>query len=208
MAENQARPLAPSRIYGRSDEQLSPVRPLPHKTTSKCFVYTLIFIVFLSTVTLISSLTIFQIKPPKVKLSSATIHHLTYLTARSSASFNATIIAELTVKNNNFGQFEFKRCNVDVLYQDVVIGGGKIGRESVGVWEMKRLSLKVRVRWVGLDLNLKSDLNNGLVKMRSYGGLSGWVRVLKIVHKFTSSQMNCNTSLNFTTKAIQDLQCM
>ncbi|KAF2297890.1 hypothetical protein GH714_004823 [Hevea brasiliensis] len=188
MAEdNQAVvPLAPLKFYPRSDEEFAfkPIKPRQEKR-SKCLVYVLAGIVFLSVVFLVIAL-VMRPRTPDLGLS----------------------LAEFTIDNPNFGQFVFENATASVLYRGKTVGEAKIGGGRVSAKETEKIKVKVDVRSYRL-----SDADNfskdGILKLSSYANFSGRVQLWKIVKKRKTASINCSMSFNLTSPAfdLQDLIC-
>ncbi|KAK6935451.1 Late embryogenesis abundant protein, LEA_2 subgroup [Dillenia turbinata] len=155
------------------------------------------------------SLIVFRIVAPNLKLQSVIIKNLKFNSSSSPPYLNMTFIAEIQIKNDNFGTFKFQNSSTSVFYNGTLIGtsgflGGEVrGRET----EIMNVTMKVSSNvWVN-QTYLNSDLNSGLVKLRSYADFRGKVRVLKIARQSKVSVLDCTMNLNLTSKAIQDLLC-
>ncbi|KAJ9173667.1 hypothetical protein P3X46_016780 [Hevea brasiliensis] len=211
MAEdNQAVvPLAPLKFYPRSDEEFAfkPIKPRQDKR-SKCLVYVLAGIVFLSVVFLVIAL-VMRPRTPDLGLSLVSVKNLVYTNNNASfPSFNMTIQAEFTIDNPNFGQFVFENATASVLYRGKTVGEAKIGGGRVSAKETEKIKVKVDVRSYRL-----SDVDNyskdGILKLSSYANFSGRVQLWKIVKKRKTASINCSMSFNLTSPAfdLQDLIC-
>ncbi|GFZ01323.1 hypothetical protein Acr_14g0009580 [Actinidia rufa] len=124
--ENQIQPLAPATIYGKSDEEFANLKPINNRVprpSSKWPVYVLAGIVFQGMVILVFCTAVLRVETPKVRLHAVAVKSLEY-TESPSALLNATMLAEMSVNNNNFGRFRFEDSTVAVLYGNVTVGGG------------------------------------------------------------------------------------
>ncbi|XP_052210497.1 late embryogenesis abundant protein At1g64065 [Diospyros lotus] len=211
----QADPLAPARIFPKSDEESGMANPKNAsrrrrpRSSSKCFVYILAALVFLSLAALVFALIFLRVQPPKLEITSAAVKNLKYATS-PAASLNATITAEVSVRNRNFGPFRFESSSLVVLYKNVSLGGAKLeggvagarGTEKVGA------AMEVRSSWVLAENGVFGDeLGSGLVELRSHGRVEGRVRVMKMNSGKRSVEMNCTMTLNLKIQAIQYLNC-
>ncbi|KAL6986326.1 hypothetical protein U1Q18_019693 [Sarracenia purpurea var. burkii] len=212
--ESHDHPLAPSTIFRRSDEEFSAVKPFNshhHQKSNKCLVYILAGIVLQAALLLIFASAVLSVENPNVTLRSVAVENLGYVAA--APSLNVTLVAEMSVKNNNFGQFKYENSTVAFfLYQNVTVGIGYIDRGLAGARATKRLNVTVEVtsndELLRGNRNFSGDLSSGLLELTSYAKLIGRVHVMKIINKRASKLMNCTMNLDLTTKAIQDLICM
>ncbi|KAB1215397.1 hypothetical protein CJ030_MR4G025313 [Morella rubra] len=195
-------PFARSRIYQRSNEEIAMFRQIKKERSNKCFVYVFAGIVIMSIVALVFALIVLRPRTPHVNLMSVTAKNLRYNGAASSPSLNSTLVAEMTVHNINFGRFEFENSTMSVLYGSLDVGDGKIGPGSVRARESQRMNVTVEVR-----SDRVSDIEAGMLKLNCYAELSGRVRLLHIIKKRKTADMNCAMTLNLTSGAFQDLQC-
>ncbi|KAK9277146.1 hypothetical protein L1049_006685 [Liquidambar formosana] len=209
--ESEVSSLAPPRSYSRSDEELAWHMPNAsrHKKSNKCLVYILAGIVIQSIILLSFASVVLRVTTPAVKLRWVAVKNLKYDSTTPSSSLNATLIAEVTVKNRNFGRFEFENSTASFTYGDMKLGDMKIGTGRVKARETNRVNVTAEVRSNGLpdNMNLSSDIGSGTLELRSYAKLSGRVLVMKIVKKRETPEMNCNMTLNLSRGEIQDLLC-
>ncbi|KAA8520888.1 hypothetical protein F0562_011561 [Nyssa sinensis] len=189
--ESQVLPLAPAQIHRRGDEEFATIKPnhVRQQRNSKCFVYILALIVLQSIAILAFALIVLRVKSPEVKLSSVAIKNLSYGTA-PSPSVNVTMTAELTINNKNFGGFKYEKSNTTVSYGNAKIGDMKINTGRVRARGTGSVNVTVQVRSNELsdNQNFSSDISSGLLKLSSYGRLSGRVHVLKMMNKPMADQ--------------------
>ncbi|KAJ0105261.1 hypothetical protein Patl1_17626 [Pistacia atlantica] len=145
---------------------------------------------------------------PFRKEKSIMVNRLTHGNA-SSPSFNATLVAELTMENNNFGSFKFQNGSGSLWYGIVTVGDMKIGEGLVRARETKTMKINIQVGSNGLlnNTNLTSDINSGMLKLSSHAELHGRVNLFNFVKKKKSPDMSCSMTLNLTSHAVQDLVC-
>ncbi|XP_044476209.1 late embryogenesis abundant protein At1g64065-like [Mangifera indica] len=194
-------PWAPPK---RDEELYAPGKPFRKQKSSKCLVYFLVLIVSLGAIALIFASIFLRTKTPKVEIKSVVVSNLSHGIANSSSSswFNATLVAELTLENKNFGSFEFQNGSGNFFHCSVTVGDMKIGKGRVKARKRKMMKLRVELR-----SNLTSDINSGLLKLSCHAKLQGRVKLFDFVEKKESPEMNCCMSLNLTSHAAQDLVC-
>ncbi|XAR55101.1 hypothetical protein NMG60_11030494 [Bertholletia excelsa] len=210
--ESQVHPLASSQFHPRSDEEYAARKPTTgpsRKTTGKCFVYLLTFLVILGLASLVFSLVVLKVRPPELRLRSAAVKRLGFATW--PAAINAAVAAEIEVKNENFGRLLFEGGNVTVLCGNVTVGTSSFGPGRVLPRAEKRVRAALEVRsngWLAENGNFTRDVGSGTVELRGYARLTGRIRVLKMINKRRSAEMNCTMRLDLGRKTIQDLRCL
>lgn len=217
MASDDSVPFTPSRMYPRSDEEVATFKALKEERSGKCFFYVFAGIVILCVIILVFALIALRSRIPDVKVRSIEVKNLRYndgsttSAASISPSFNATLVAIVTIKNTNFGRFKFDNTTMSVLYQGTnVVGDGKIGHGSVKARGTQKMNLTVEVRSNRVlfnSQNFSSEIQSGMLKLSSHAIFSGTVNLLNIVKREEIAKMNCTMTLNFTSDKFQNLGC-
>lgn len=211
--DNQAKPLAPANIYGRSDEEefpFAPPRPKHQKKSSKCPVYFLLLVTIVSILAFIFANIVLRLANPNVELHSVTVQRLSTLTGLT-ASINGTLVAEIDIENSNFGYFGFGDSSIAFLYQNVTLGVANVTRGRVFARKTDTVSVSVEVRstyGLAQDQNFTSDFGSGIVELRSFALVSGRVHIRKLLSRWRSDLMNCTMNLHLSNQEIQDLRCL
>ncbi|PRQ17572.1 putative Late embryogenesis abundant protein, LEA-14 [Rosa chinensis] len=171
----------------------------------KCFAYIGIFIVFQIIVMTVFGLTVMKIKTPSVRLRSVTVQTLE---STSNTSFTATLIAEVTVKNKNFGSYRFDATKANVTYGDVTLGSGDIIKSRAGLKKTKRLNVTIDVNSSGVsDNSLATELTSGNVTLTALSRVTGKVSLMGMMKKRKTANMNCSMIVNVPNKVVYDLTC-
>ncbi|XP_030549661.1 late embryogenesis abundant protein At1g64065-like [Rhodamnia argentea] len=215
-AENhQTRPLAPPKIYGRSDEELVPVfKPRPPSSSrgrcsSKCPVYFLAVVVVLAAIALVFSMIVLRPANPEFALRDVSVKFLNYTSDDQAPWLSARLAVRATLKNPNFGPFEFKSSNLTVSYYGTVVGEKALGDGTVWSRETRHVDVTVAVgpSRVAYLKNLSSDMGGKVLELTSYAKLSGRVHLIKIVKRRLTSVLNCTMSVGLSNRRVQDLKC-
>nr|DAD43220.1 TPA_asm: hypothetical protein HUJ06_001450 [Nelumbo nucifera] len=222
MAEkDQVHPLAPASQRARSDEESTrntlQAKEFRRKRNVKCFAYIAAFVVFQTIIILVFALTVLKIKTPSVKLSSVTVDNLSLnpnTTASTvSPSFSMTVVAQVAVKNKNFGHFKFDNSTAIISYRGVAVGEALIPRARAKARKTRRMDVTMEVTSqrmsddaLGLE-NLRTDIDSGFLSFTSYAKLSGKVHLIKIMKKRKTAEMKCSFMVNLRDKTIQNLSC-
>lgn len=156
----------------------------------KCFAYIGIFIVFQIIVITIFALTVMKVKSPSVRLRSVTV--------QSSSSGTATLIAEVAVKNKNFGSYKFDATVANITSGNTtVVATGNIDKGKVGMKKTKKMN-------VTIELNAVTDSN---ITLQALSRMSGKVSLMGMMKKRKTSNMNCSMIVNVQNNAVYDLTC-
>ncbi|XP_050377759.1 late embryogenesis abundant protein At1g64065-like [Argentina anserina] len=171
----------------------------------KCFAYIGIFIVFQIIVMTVFGLTVMKIKTPSVRLRSVTVSDL----SSSSSSFTATLIAEVAVKNKNFGSYRFDATTANVTYGAVTLGRGDIAKARAGLKKTKRFNVTIDVSSSGVSdsSTLATDLTAGNVTLWALSRVTGKVSLMGLMKKRKTANMNCSMIVNVPNKVVYDWTC-
>ncbi|PRQ17548.1 putative Late embryogenesis abundant protein, LEA-14 [Rosa chinensis] len=205
--ESQVWPLAPGKLHQRSDENPT-FKAIRRERSNKCFVYVFTGIVLFSIAILVFALLVLRVKSPEIKLRSVTVKNLKY--SSWPPSFNTSLSAQMTVKNPNFGDYEFVPTTVSFLYGGSKVGSTKVVKGQAKVKKTGRVSFGVDLRSNKLPEganNLTSDINSGMLKLTGTGKVSGKVTLWKIINKRKTGKMDCTMTLVLKSKTIKDLVC-
>ncbi|OWM72096.1 hypothetical protein CDL15_Pgr017979 [Punica granatum] len=218
MMEDPTNPLAPVKTYHRSDQEFAPSesRSSPwsrEHRTSKCCVYILLWAVISAAIALVFALVVFRVETPDFRLSDVTIKNLHYATS-PVPSLNATLIANVTVKNTNFGRYKFENgTSVSVLYAGHPVGDRIVinaGRARARDTKEVNVTMEVRSSWLGSDVvsrNLSSDLNSGTLQLSTYAKLRGRVHLMEMFKRRRTAEMNCTITVDLPSEKVQNVRC-
>ncbi|XP_021292084.1 late embryogenesis abundant protein At1g64065-like [Herrania umbratica] len=210
--DQQVHPLAPANGHPRSDEESVSLQSeeLKRKKRIKYAVYIAAFAVFQTVVILIFALTVMRVKNPKVRIGKVTVETMDTSNTEAAASFNLRFIAQVTVKNTNFGHFKFDNATMSFLYDGVMVGEAIIPKARARARSTKKLDVTVEVNSSALTsttTGLGSELSSGVLTLNSKAKLKGKVELMKVMKKKKSPEMNCTLILNLSTRSLQDLKC-
>ncbi|OMO79647.1 hypothetical protein CCACVL1_13534 [Corchorus capsularis] len=209
----QVYPLAPAHEHPRSDEESANLqaKELKRKKRIKCGIYIAAFAVFQTAVILAFALTVMRVKNPKVRIGKLiSIESMeTNNTGSGVASFDLKFIAQVTVKNTNFGHYKFDNATMNFLYDGVIVGEAVIPKARARARSTKKLDVTVEVNSRALTSTtaLGSELSSSMLTLNSQAKLKGKVELLKVMKKKKSPEMNCTIVFNVSTKSLQDLKC-
>ncbi|KAL8544139.1 hypothetical protein ACS0TY_004607 [Phlomoides rotata] len=184
-------------------------KELKKKKRIKCLLYIFLFAVSHAIIMIVFTLTILKIRTPKFRLTSAAFGSFRYSAAASNPSFNIMIIAELSVKNRNFGRFKFRDSNISFYYNDVVVGSAFVPSGRAGARSTRRFAVAADLSSAGFSdrAQLSAGLGSGVLLLKSRSKLRGNVGKLVVLKK-KSSEMDCDIAINLAKKIVGDLSCI
>ncbi|KAG6391398.1 hypothetical protein SASPL_149152 [Salvia splendens] len=165
-------------------------RELRRRRRKRCLIYLLLLAVFKIGIILLLTLTLMRTRTPKFRVSSAAFGAFTYSDA--DPSFDITLYAELAVKNTNFGRYNFDSTTVYFSYDGAVVGSALVELSSAG------LADRVQV---------KSDLEGGVLPLNSRAALTGEVEVLRVFERKKTAEMDCFLAINLVQRSVGYLSC-
>ncbi|GJM89527.1 hypothetical protein PR202_ga05728 [Eleusine coracana subsp. coracana] len=153
--------------------------------------------VLLGVIILVLALTVFKVKEPRL-----TINHV-WLTAISTGpgtgftdpvAANATLTADISVKNPNAAAVRFSQSETDVSYKGQTLSVVYVPAGSVGADRTTRMNITIdllgdrltrAVNGTGLLFGQEYDID-------TYTAMNGTVKVLGIIKKDLGIKMNCS----------------
>ncbi|XP_057463207.1 late embryogenesis abundant protein At1g64065-like [Actinidia eriantha] len=200
-------PMAPADIYSRSDQEFAASQysdELRQKKRRKLFIYIAAFTVFQIIVIMVFALVIMRAKSPKVKISSAAIEGLRV----EDSSYNMTLVANLNIKNRNFGNYKYERTTMNVTQGGVLVGEGVIWKGTAKARDTKEVGINVTVSSNGLPDN------SGVLLLDVQAKLRGEVHLMKmmgveiiLVKKRKGAELDCTMEVNLKNGQIQNIGC-
>ncbi|CDP02877.1 unnamed protein product [Coffea canephora] len=203
MAENGAR-----KAY---DQEVASVaqREERRKKLMKCFAYVAAFAVFQTAVILVFAFVLMKVRTPKFRVRSAAFEDFQVSTLNTNASFSTKMIAELSVKNANFGRYKYQNSTIEFFYQKYKVGEAVVPRGKANFRSTKKFVIPVDLS----SANVPGDvLGNELsqhawIPLTSRATLRGKLMLMLIFKKNKSTDMNCTMNLNISSRQLQDLEC-
>ncbi|GFY97382.1 hypothetical protein Acr_11g0016880 [Actinidia rufa] len=179
-------PMAPADVYLRSDQEFAVSQysdELRQKKRRKLFIYIAAFT---------SKLVPRRLKALRV----------------DSSSYNMTLVANLKIKNRNFGNYKYERTTVNVTHGGVLVGEGVIWKGTAKARDTKEVGINVTVSSNGL-----TD-NSGFLLLDVEAKLRGKVHLMKmmgmeiiLVKKRKGAELDCTMEVNLNNGQIQNMDC-
>ncbi|XP_021820827.1 late embryogenesis abundant protein At1g64065-like [Prunus avium] len=116
----------------------------------KCYAYIAAFAVFQTLITLAFGLFPMPTETPTVRARSVAIQDYC---ASDEPFFNITLVAEVAVRNKNFGHFRFDPSRANVTYGGVIVGNGDITKARASARKTRIMNVTIEVRSAGVLLD-------------------------------------------------------
>ncbi|KAL0447859.1 UNVERIFIED_CONTAM: hypothetical protein Slati_1914400 [Sesamum latifolium] len=113
------------------------------RSSKKCLAYVAAFVVFQTAIILVFALTVMKVRSPKVRFNAMAVESFSS-NNNNSTSINMRLLAQVTIKNTNFGHFKYQNSTLSVLYNGVQVGEVVVP-EDVPALEKQRSSIS---RWM------------------------------------------------------------
>ncbi|KAF8039419.1 hypothetical protein BT93_B1835 [Corymbia citriodora subsp. variegata] len=207
MAEKNQNQYPPAELngYHRNDQESLHTmedEEAKRKKRMKWTIGIIAFIIFQVVQALFFVLVIMKFKSPKFRVGDFVVQTLT-INTQASPSFGMSFIAPIRVKNTNWGPFKYAASTVYFTYGGVRVGQAIIPKSKANFKSTKKIDVNVTLS----SANLPSNINSGVITLKSQGELKGKVTIMFMFKKTKISQMNCTMTINTSTKAVQTLSC-
>ncbi|KAI3458076.1 hypothetical protein Pfo_014739 [Paulownia fortunei] len=197
--------------YGRVDEEVASVaeRDEKRKKRMKCFAYLIAFIVFQTGVFLIFGLTIMRIRTPRFRVRSASFDTFDVATLDTNPSFNIRMVAELGIRNANFGRYRYQNSTIEFYYRGIRVGEAFVPRARAGARSTRRFNVTVDLSSVNVPTEVLSNefRTHAIIPLTSQSRLRGKVELMRIMKRNRSSNMNCTMEINISSRQLGNLSC-
>ncbi|KAJ9173668.1 hypothetical protein P3X46_016781 [Hevea brasiliensis] len=213
MAESteQARPLAPAAFQSISNEEeaLSTQLKLRQRKYIKCCGCFTAFFLILAVTILVLFFTVFHVKDPVIRISNLPLDQLELPVLPNgtfSTGTNVTLVIDISVKNRNMASFKFNNGTTTVLYSGTVVGEGMTPSGKAKARRTIHMNVTVIIipekilqvpRWV-------TDLSSKKLTMTSNTIIDGKVKILEIVKKHLTVEVNCTITYHFSSQDIEN----
>ncbi|KAL6616024.1 hypothetical protein ACP70R_038294 [Stipagrostis hirtigluma subsp. patula] len=172
-------------------------------------------VVVLGIVILVLALTVFKVKDPELTMNRVTLEGIDgdLGTARHPVSVNATLTADVSIRNPNVASFRFARSETDFYYAGETVGVAYAPDGEVGADRTVRMNVTLDVLADRISPNVNAtDLIFGQdYNLTSYTEITGRVNVLGIYKRDLDIKMNCSITLEmgaFTTVQSKTTNCV
>ncbi|KAG6429482.1 hypothetical protein SASPL_107533 [Salvia splendens] len=209
-AHNAAPQINP---YGRVDEEVAAVaqRDARRRKRIKCFAYIAAFVVFQAAVILIFGLTIMKFRTPRLRVRSAAFDGaFTVVESGATPSFEMRMVAELGVKNANFGRYKYQNGTVEFYYGATKVGEALIPRATAKARSTRKFNVTVDLSSANVPIGeLTSQFGStpGVIPLTSRATVRGKVEIMRIMKKNKSANMNCTMQIDVQSRQLRSFSC-
>ncbi|XVF52992.1 hypothetical protein PTKIN_Ptkin05aG0062400 [Pterospermum kingtungense] len=140
------------------------------RNNKKCMAYVAAFIVFQTSIILVFSLIVMRIRNPKVGFGALTVENFTTSNnTTTSPFFDMKLMAQVTVKNTNFGQFRYENSTIKILYGDMQVGEVAVLKGRVRARQTRKFNVTVDISssMLSTNSNLRNDIASGVLPLSS-----------------------------------------
>uniref|UniRef100_A0A0D9V5D1 Late embryogenesis abundant protein LEA-2 subgroup domain-containing protein n=1 Tax=Leersia perrieri TaxID=77586 RepID=A0A0D9V5D1_9ORYZ len=156
--------------------------------------------VVIGIVILALALTVFKVKDPELTMNRVTLEDFggdLRDTEQRQLSVNATLNADISLKNPNVASFRFDRSETEFYYAGETVGVAYAPDGEVGADRTVRMNvtLDVLADRISPNVNLTDLIFGQDYNLTSYTAISGRVNVLGIYKRNLDIKMNCSITL-------------
>lgn len=160
-------------------------------------------VVILGLLALILALTVFKVKDPELSLNALYLDNIDAGFRDPSnglgtlLSVNATITADMSIKNPNAASFRFANSSTEIAYNGDVLGVAYVPAGNAKAHRTARMNVTVEVLADKLSShpNITTDIFGGDLRLSSFTEIGGRVNVLGIYKKHLDLQLRCNLTI-------------
>ncbi|KAF8696347.1 hypothetical protein HU200_037258 [Digitaria exilis] len=156
-------------------------------------------VVLVGIVILVLALTVFKVKNPELTMNRVTLEGLgsDLGTAQHPVSVNATLSADISLRNPNVASFKFDRSETDFYYLGETVGVAYAPEGEVDAERTVRMNvtLDVLADRISPKVNTSEIIFGQDYNLTSYTEITGRVNVLGIYKRELDIKMNCSIIL-------------
>ncbi|KAK6132149.1 hypothetical protein DH2020_034105 [Rehmannia glutinosa] len=172
--------------------------------TKVCILFISLLVVSQTGVVLLFTLTILKFRTPKLSVQTATFETLNVGTP-TNPLFKIRMNAEIIVKNTNFGRFKFDNTQMHFFHRGTRVATYMMPNGVANGRSTKKIGVAVDMTMAsgasqGINSQLASDLRAGVVPITCQGKMRGNVRLMVVLKKNKSADMNCSLDIVMTER--------
>ncbi|KAH0448949.1 hypothetical protein IEQ34_022749 [Dendrobium chrysotoxum] len=165
-------------------------------------------LLLLGVIAIILAFTVFQVSDPSLTMNAVFFHDIHFSDDRPS-SLNATVVADISIRNPNAAAFRFGESVTEFYMKDRVVGSGRGAGLRVGAKRTVRMNVSALVvTEPGVSVSVLDDKR--IVRIRSRTEVEGKVSVLGVFKRVVGVKMVCNLSFesNQTAEVAGSRDCV
>ncbi|KAI3720649.1 hypothetical protein L2E82_31640 [Cichorium intybus] len=202
--------MVPTNPYGHVNEDLSTVaNEARRKRRRRCLMSIVIIAGFVAGLIFLLSITAGRFRTPKFRVRSATFQTFNVANSTANPSFDIEMNTEFGIKNTNFRRFWYRSTTVDFYYREQKIGEGFVWNERVKVRDTRKFTVPVSLSSMNVTSSseLRSDLNAGVLPLRSRSRLTGKFKILFVFRKYKHVNMDCTMEIVSASRVLRNISC-
>ncbi|EPS68079.1 hypothetical protein M569_06698, partial [Genlisea aurea] len=184
--------------------------PIRRRRCMKCCGWTVSVVLLLAAACVVLFFSVFRVKDPIIRLNNVIVNRLDLLNTVTTPPprRNITVVADVSVKNPNYGSFRYPITRTSIFYRGAVIGDarGPPGMSRSHETTRMNITVDVNVDRVMSQPDLGSDIGSGLMTMGSFTRVGGRMEVL-VLKKPVTITLNCTVTINITSQGIEQQNC-
>ncbi|GER26845.1 late embryogenesis abundant protein [Striga asiatica] len=199
--KEQVKPLAPVAAANHLEIESNAALPPEFMTRRRqtCIKFTGCLFAVLSvivTILLVLTFTVFHVKDPILNIDYKNSNIRTL-----DRGLNATVEADISIRNPNVALFKFSNMTTIVYYGETIIGQTEAMFGEVGARRTLRMNVSIELRLLEVDLSF------GILSISSYTRVVGRVKIGGGNKRSLVVRMNCTMNLNVSSHRVEELSC-
>lgn len=196
MGEKEVPSTVPANAHARSSDAANNKR-------RKCIILNITaFVISNILINTIMALTILKPRNPNFRVGEATLAAFN----AANASLCATVNAQFSVKNTNFGRYSYRNTTVVFMHRGTPAGEVHVANSKVGWRSTNKFNVEVNLN-LGINPLLRDDLNGGIIPITCEGKLRGRASIMFMMKKRRSADMKCAMEIVRETLQITNIMC-
>ncbi|KAD7480481.1 hypothetical protein R6Q59_009259 [Mikania micrantha] len=198
--------MVPTNPYAHVNQDLS--NEARRKRRRRYLTSILIVTGFVVGIIILLSLTAGSFRTPRFRVRSATFGSFNVANS-TTPSFDIVMNTEVGIRNRNFRRFRYRSTTVDFFYRERKVGEGTVWNDRVKGRDTRKFIVPVILSSsnVTSSSELESDVNGGVLPLRSSSRLSGRFRILIVFRKYKHVNMDCSMELVIATRELRNISC-
>lgn len=202
--------MVPTNPYGHVNQDLSFIANESRRKTRRRYLMSIIIIIgFIAGIILLLALTAGRFSTPKFRVRSASFGTFNFENSTTNPSFDVVMNTELGVRNRNFRRFRYRSTTVEFYYREQKVGEGNVWNEKVKGRDTRKFVVPVILSSANVTSvsELRSDVDGGVLPLRSRSRLTGKFKVLIFFRKYKHVNMDCNMELVIASRVLRNISC-
>ncbi|XP_076896887.1 late embryogenesis abundant protein At1g64065-like [Bidens hawaiensis] len=201
--------MVPTNPYGHVNEDLQAVaNETRRKRRQRHLISILIIAGFAIGIILVLALTAGNFRTPRFRVRSATFGTFNVVNS-TNPSFDIIMNTEIGIRNRNFRRFRYRSTTVNFYYREQKVGEGVVWDDRVKGRDTRKFIVPVTMSSSNVTTlsELRSDINGGVLPLRSRSRLTGKFKILIFVRRYKHVNMDCTMDLVVANRELRNIFC-